>query len=58
MDRWNNRVALVTGASGGIGSAVCTTLASFGMKVVACDIRTEKIQELSKQNTNIRAYQV
>lgn len=58
MDRWKNRVVLVTGASAGIGAAICTTLAGFGMKVVGCARRVEKIQELSKKFPNIRAYKV
>ena len=35
---FENRVALVTGAAGNIGSAVCRMLAAHGVKVAACDI--------------------
>ena len=53
MDRWRGRVAVVTGASAGIGAAVCKLLANNGMKVVGCARRIEKIEELSIQNDNI-----
>lgn len=46
MDRWENRVAVVTGASAGIGAAICKLLCRHGMKVVGCARRVEKVQEL------------
>jgi NADP+-dependent farnesol dehydrogenase len=53
MDRWKGRVAVVTGASAGIGAAVCKLLANEGMKVVGCARRLEKVWELAKENANI-----
>lgn len=36
MERWRDRLALVTGASGGIGAAVARALVQQGLKVVGC----------------------
>lgn len=44
MDRWRGRVALVTGASVGIGAAIAKELVRHGMKVVGCARDVEKIQ--------------
>ena len=44
MSRWIGRVALVTGASAGIGAAICEKLVNEGMKVVGCSRNITKIQ--------------
>ncbi|XP_028275229.1 dehydrogenase/reductase SDR family member 11-like [Parambassis ranga] len=49
MDRWRGRVALVTGASVGIGSAIAKELVRCGMKVVGCARDVEKIQKLESE---------
>jgi 2-hydroxycyclohexanecarboxyl-CoA dehydrogenase len=36
--RFEDRIAVVTGAAGGIGRAICTRLATEGAHVVACDL--------------------
>ena len=59
MERWVNRVALVTGASAGIGAAVCKFLCQNGVKVVGCARRLEKIEELKTDcNKSLFAYKV
>ena len=47
MERWVGRVALVTGASAGIGYELAERLVQHGMKVVGCARNIEKIQVLS-----------
>lgn len=47
MDRWEGKVALVTGASSGIGEQVVRALAKNGMKVIAVARRLEKLKELA-----------
>ncbi|XP_029468573.1 dehydrogenase/reductase SDR family member 11 [Rhinatrema bivittatum] len=49
MERWKGRVALVTGASVGIGAAVARALVQQGMKVVGCARSVEKIEKLSAE---------
>ena len=44
MDRWKGRVALVTGASVGIGAAVAKELVRCGMKVVGCARNVDQIK--------------
>ena len=51
-------MALVTGASAGIGAAICQVLAKHGMKVVGCARRIEKIEELAKAQPGIIPYKV
>ncbi|KAK2912306.1 dehydrogenase/reductase SDR family member 11-like isoform X2 [Channa argus] len=49
MDRWRGRVALVTGASVGIGAAIVKELVRFGMRVVGCARDIEKLQILAAE---------
>lgn len=44
MDRWRGRVALVTGASVGIGAVIAKELVRSGMKVVGCARDVDKVQ--------------
>ncbi|XP_064637375.1 dehydrogenase/reductase SDR family member 11-like [Lineus longissimus] len=48
MERWSGRVALVTGASSGIGAAIAEKLVKSGMKVFACARNIGKIEEMKK----------
>ncbi|KAF2354624.1 Short-chain dehydrogenase/reductase SDR [Trinorchestia longiramus] len=49
VQRWQGKVAIVTGASAGIGAAICRSLVSMGMKVVGVARSLGKVQELSKE---------
>nr|CAB3237652.1 dehydrogenase/reductase SDR family member 11-like [Phallusia mammillata] len=46
MERWNGKVALVTGGSVGIGKATVEKLVHYGMKVVACARNLEPLNEM------------
>jgi len=44
MDRWRGAVAVVTGASSGIGREAVRLLLEHGVKVVGCGRRMEALQ--------------
>ncbi|XP_055904818.1 farnesol dehydrogenase [Eupeodes corollae] len=52
-DYWRNRVAVVTGASTGIGAEVCVTLANNGMVVIGLARRANLIEALNERVTGI-----
>lgn len=49
MSHFDNRVALVTGATGGIGSALCRQFAEVGVAVAITDLKTEACEEAAAE---------
>ncbi|XP_015435623.1 PREDICTED: LOW QUALITY PROTEIN: farnesol dehydrogenase-like [Dufourea novaeangliae] len=47
MDRWTDKVAVVTGASAGIGAAIVKQLVRKGMVVAGLARRVDKVKELA-----------
>ena len=46
---WQNKVALITGAGGGIGRAIAVNLAQLGMKIVLCGGNNLEKLEITRQ---------
>lgn len=49
MDRWKGCVALVTGASSGIGAEICRELVKYGITVVGIARNVNKIRTISRE---------
>ena len=52
--RLKNKKIIVTAAAQGIGRATAITFANEGAEVIALDINKEKLDEISKENSNIK----
>lgn len=49
MIKWQGKIAVIVGASSGIGAAILKDLASKGITVIGLARRSEKIEELAKE---------
>lgn len=49
MDRWSKKVALVTGASAGIGTAIAVALTKEGMIVIALARRIDRLEQIKQK---------
>ncbi|XP_055372805.1 dehydrogenase/reductase SDR family member 11-like [Condylostylus longicornis] len=54
MDRWANKLAVVTGASAGIGAAIVKDLIKNNIRVIGLARRPEKIEEIRKELSDIQ----
>lgn len=44
MEKWNGKIAVVTGASAGIGTSLVRSLVNHGVNVVGLARRVEKVE--------------
>nr|XP_022902865.1 farnesol dehydrogenase-like [Onthophagus taurus] len=54
LDRWVNKIAIVTGVSAGIGAAIAEKLVQEGIIVVGVARRIEMVQEMSERLKNCK----
>jgi len=58
MFKLHNKTALITGSTGGIGSAIAKTLYKQGAKIIISGTKLEKLQELAKEIAKEDAHKI
>jgi len=58
MFKLHNKTALITGSTGGIGSAIAKTLYQQGAKIIISGTKLEKLQELAKEIAKEDAHKI
>lgn len=53
MEKWSGKIAVVTGASAGIGEAIVKDLATSGIHVIGLARRSEIVEEIAKNLKNV-----
>uniref|UniRef100_A0A336LR99 CSON011823 protein n=1 Tax=Culicoides sonorensis TaxID=179676 RepID=A0A336LR99_CULSO len=53
MDYWKEKIAIVTGASAGIGAQILVDLAKAGLTVIGLARRIDRIHTLAEENKNV-----
>ena len=49
MNKWKNKVAVITGAGSGIGAGLAHYCAAQGMYVIACDVSADGLAALAER---------
>lgn len=56
MDKWNQSVAVVTGANAGNGFAILKKIAEAGVTVVGLDINIDNIEQFRNEHPNLKVH--
>lgn len=57
MDKWQGKIAVVTGANSGIGLAILKKLSQSGVKAVGFDIEIDNIEKLKDESKGAEIYE-
>lgn len=57
MDKWQNKVAVVTGANSGLGLAILRKLAQSGLKAIGLDIEVDHIEKLKDELKGVQVFE-